>query len=112
MGTWEYEHENIYETRFETITTWPEIEFKNVFKFLGLFPDPLTPELFTEVLEAHSFERLSEGRERGIEDIGSHYRKGISGDWRNYFLDDHKDYFKELYGQFLIDIGYEEDNYW
>ncbi len=112
MGTWEFDHENIYESRFEIITTWPEVEFKKIFEFMGLFPDPLTPELLTEILEAHSFELLSGGREKGIEDVESHYRKGTPGDWKNYLHGTNKEFFKELYGQFLIDLGYEEDMNW
>jgi len=112
MRDWMYDNENIYETRFEILTTWPEVEFKKVFKFLGLFPDPLTPELLTEILEVHSFERLAGGREKGIEDVESHYRKGTSGDWRNYIHGSNKELVKKHYGQLLIDLGYEEDMNW
>lgn len=59
-----------------------------------------------------SFERLSGGRERGQEDVTAHYRKGIAGDWRNYFDEPLKDAFKERYGDLLIAAGYERDNDW
>ena len=35
-------------------------------------------------VEAASFERLSGGRARGQENLGSFFRKGVSGDWANY----------------------------
>jgi len=112
MGDWMYDHGNIYESRFEILTTWPEVEFKNIFKFLGLLPDPLTPELLTEILEANAFARLTGGRKKGIEDVESHYRKGIPGDWRNHLHGSNKEVVKERYGQLLIDLGYEQNMDW
>jgi hypothetical protein len=63
-------------------------------------------------IENQSFERLSGGRARGEEDMDSHYRKGIAGDWRNYFTDPVKDAFKERWGQLLVATGYERDLNW
>jgi hypothetical protein len=40
------------------------------------------------------------------------FRKGIIGDWRNHFLESHKDALKEVAGQILIDLGYENDMDW
>ena len=59
-----------------------------------------------------SFERLSGGRKRGEEDVSAHYRKGIAGDWRNYFTEPLKDRFKEGYGDLLVAAGYERDQDW
>jgi lipopolysaccharide transport system ATP-binding protein len=63
-------------------------------------------------IENQSFERLSGGRERGQEDTGSHYRKGVAGDWRNYFTEPVKDAFKERWGELLVATGYERDLSW
>jgi adenylylsulfate kinase len=43
---------------------------------------------------------------------GDTHRKGIVGDWRNLFTQNHKDYFKEFAGQLLIELGYEKDLNW
>lgn len=40
------------------------------------------------------------------------YRKGAIGDWKNYFTDHHKHVFKELAGNLLIKLGYEQDMSW
>jgi len=64
-----------------------------------------------EAINAHSFERMT-GRKPGEEDTNSHHRKGVSGDWENYFDKQLKDVFKEKYGQILIDTGYEKDFNW
>jgi lipopolysaccharide transport system ATP-binding protein len=63
-------------------------------------------------IENQSFERLSGGRTRGEEDVDSHYRKGIAGDWRNYLTDPVKDAFKERWGELLVATGYEKDLNW
>jgi hypothetical protein len=40
------------------------------------------------------------------------FRKGIIGDWRNHFSAEHKRVFKELAGQILINLGYEQNYDW
>jgi len=59
----------------------------------------------------NSFEKAT-GRKPGQEDISAHLRKGIVGDWRNYFTDTVKSEFKQYYGKLLIDTGYEKDLNW
>jgi lipopolysaccharide transport system ATP-binding protein len=73
---------------------------------------PVSRERFREVVEANQFEKLSAGRQRGTEDVKSHERKGISGDWKNHFTDKVKKEFKEKYGQLLIATGYESSLGW
>jgi len=58
------------------------------------------------------FEQVSGGRQRGEEDVHSHVRKGVSGDWRQYFTAPVKVAFKERFGDVLIACGYEKDNDW
>lgn len=40
------------------------------------------------------------------------FRRGIIGDWKNHFSDEHKDAFKSQAGNYLIDWGYETDWSW
>ncbi|MGH2791071.1 MAG: sulfotransferase domain-containing protein [Actinomycetota bacterium] len=42
----------------------------------------------------------------------STFRRGVIGDWRNHFSDRHKDAFKEVAGEGLIELGYESDHDW
>jgi hypothetical protein len=51
-------------------------------------------------------------RRPGQEDAKSHFRKGIVGDWRNYLKPEHIQRFKELCGQQLIELGYEQNLDW
>ena len=39
-------------------------------------------------------------------------RKGIIGDWKNYFTPRLKDSFKEVAGELLVQLGYESDENW
>lgn len=66
---------------------------------------------FHHVIFYNSFEARS-GRQKGEEDVQSHFRKGIVGDWRNYFTDKIKADFKQRYGDILIATGYEKDYDW
>ena len=63
------------------------------------------------IIERASFQNRA-GRARGEEDVTSHHRKGVAGDWRNYFTDRIKAAFKERFGAVLIDTGYETDAGW
>lgn len=40
------------------------------------------------------------------------FRKGVVGDWRAHFTDEHKRLFKETAGDLLIQLGYEQNNDW
>ena len=69
------------------------------------------PELLKKVVDLNRFESRA-GRRKGDEDIHSHLRKGIVGDWKNYFSDQVKVAFKNKYGKMLIQTGYEKDENW
>lgn len=73
---------------------------------------PVSRERLREVILSSRFERLTTGRERGQEDIMAHARKGIAGDWCNYFSDRVKQAFKTRYGGLLVATGYERDLSW
>ena len=40
------------------------------------------------------------------------FRKGKPGNWREHFTQANKTHFKELTGDLLIRLGYEENNLW
>jgi hypothetical protein len=60
----------------------------------------MPPPVLDELLAAHAFEAVS-GRARGNEDPHSHYRKGIAGDWRNYFDADLEARLRDVVGDLL-----------
>lgn len=69
------------------------------------------PDLVS-ILHKNSFTRLAGGRKRGQENVKSHYRKGVPGDWKNHFSDAHIRQFKDRYNQVLVKLGYETDENW
>lgn len=66
---------------------------------------------FEMLLRSHQFETIAR-KKKGEENVNNHYRKGISGDWKNYFSEDHKVIFKENWGELLLYLGYESNNDW
>ena len=54
---------------------------------------------------AGSFERLSGGRRRGKEVAGSHFRKGVVGDWREHFDEGGDRRFEAAAGPLRKDLG-------
>lgn len=59
------------------------------------------------VVEKNRFKRLSAGRKNGEEDLLSHRRKGVAGDWKNHFTSLVTERFESRYGKLLTTMGYE-----
>ena len=59
-----------------------------------------------------TFEAFSGGRRRGQAEPGHHYYKGVAGEWRTLFRRVHSAAARALYGDWLIDFGYERDLQW
>lgn len=137
MMEWDYSRENILEIKFEEMVTDPYKIFLEVFNFMEMMTDTdaglfsflnyyirdmnpfrnpkmnAIPE-WVALLKLHNyrFTKATKGRKRGVSNESSHYRKGMPGDWRNHFTDEHKAYFKREYNDLLIKLGYEKDNNW
>jgi lipopolysaccharide transport system ATP-binding protein len=72
----------------------------------------LPQPILRHILARHAFEHRAGGRTRGQEDVRHHYRKGVAGDWRNYFTSRVTAEFKARYGDLLIRLGYESSLDW
>lgn len=104
------QNESVLLVRYEDLIALNKVDvFLKLFNHIGI---PITPKQLKNLLEKYSFYRLSGGRTPGEEDILNHYRKGISGDWKNFFKTGHKDAFKNTVGDILLDLGYEENANW
>lgn len=100
---------NYAEVRYEDLLQRPEEEVGRLLRFLGA---DVNEETVKRCIEAGSFEKWSEGRERGEEESSSFYRKGIAGDWKNIFTEDDKRVFKKAAGELLIRLCYERGYDW
>jgi hypothetical protein len=67
----------------------------------------MTEPLLRELLAANSFAALAKGRERGTEDVTSHLRKGVHGDWKNHFTPRVRDAFRGATNDLVEVLGYE-----
>lgn len=57
----------------------------------NMYDFDIPSDLMRNAIEANSFSRLS-NRNKGVMDSKSHKRKGIVGDWKNYFSDELLEY--------------------
>ena len=100
---------NYTEVRYEDLLERPNEEVSRLARFLDA---DTSEKAVQQAVDSASFERLSKGRERGQEDTASFYRKGVAGDWNNYFTERDKEIYKEEAGKLLIRLGYERDLDW
>jgi hypothetical protein len=63
-------------------------------------------------VEAGAFERMSGGRHAGDAVPDAHVRKGVVGDWRNYFTRRDGALFWQLAGDWMRELGYASDGDW
>ena len=61
------------------------------------------------LVAANQFARKAGGRQAGQEDPHSHYRKGVAGDWQNYFTPEHEATFSHEYPDLLQGLGYADE---
>lgn len=65
-------------------------------------------EWFLVELHRYRFAKLTGGRRPGEENVNSHFRKGVAGDWQNHFTPKVKDVFDLRYGETLQRLGYDD----
>lgn len=93
----------VYIMRYENLLTSFCETYADALEFLGL-PHPPENELEL-VREKYSFNSLA-GRDPGKENVQSHYRKGVAGDWKSYFDKDISAVFDREYGRLCDALGY------
>ena len=65
------------------------------------------PDAVARCVESASFEARSGGRERGNDAADSFVRKGVAGEWRQYFTGDDRDRFDQIAGGLTPQLGYD-----
>jgi hypothetical protein len=119
MSRWDYSLPNVLELKMEQLIREPTEYFCRIFNFLALLgegesgsPRKITRNAVAEIVDRYDFAKQSGGRKPGQEDARNHYRKGVPGDWKNHFGDEHKDWFKRNYNDLLLKLGYETSANW
>ncbi len=59
-----------------------------------------------------TMEKYGVSRNSGDADNSNFHRKGIAGDWKNYFSRESCELFDKLEGEVLIELGYENNKNW
>ena len=102
---------NIFIIKYEDLLGNANLQMKNLIDYHFNFDNENVDERIKEVVFKYSFENQTK-RHSGVEDKSNFLRKGIAGDWKNYFNEEAKDVFKKYGGSMLIQLGYEENNEW
>lgn len=66
----------------------------------------LPDKVLAALVEDHSFESLSGGRQKGEENKKDHLRKGVAGDWKNHFDEEALAHFDAVAGDLVDVLGY------
>jgi len=97
------DHPHVLPLRFEELAG-PETEV-SVRKIIRYYAGKVDNNLDQEDLVQKTFANINPQK--------SHtFRKGAQGSWRNSFSHQHKDLFKSVAGDLLIELGYEKDHNW
>lgn len=94
--------------RFEAMKSDLASQLRTLFRTFGVED---LQALADECAQQTTFRKMS-GREAGVADPLAKARKGIIGDWRNYFTREDGKRFEELAGRGLVALGYERDGRW
>ncbi len=95
--------------RYEDLRSDPEKVLQEVASHFGI---DSSPDLISDLIKRYALDQSQGEGDEEIRRLGSVVRKGIIGDWANYFSSDLKMLYKQKIGQFLIDYGYEADLDW
>lgn len=101
--------EKCVQVKYEDLLQAPVEHVQRLLSFLDVSDEE---DLISSMIEENSFEKMSGGRQRGDDDPNSFFRKGLAGDWKNYFTERDKQIFKNQAGDALIRLGYETDLDW
>ena len=94
--------------RYEDLNRDAGATLSRIFRAWGI---DMEPAVIAQSVEAFSFEHMA-GRKKGDEDSRSFFRKGIIGDWHEKFSEADKRSFKQVAGDLLVELGYENDQSW
>lgn len=96
--------ERYLEVRYERLLDSSREEAGRVYRFLGVDADA---GLIDQIIERTSFKSLSGGRDPGQVNNASHFRKGVSGAWRDELDESSVRTFEQLAGELMDTLGYE-----
>jgi len=109
MLQWDYDDPAFLELKYEDVIADEFSHFKTLFNHYGFHEDAVEAGL--DVAEYYSFQNVS-GRGFGEVEEESHLRSGRTSQWEEHYDDELKAKFKELAGNAVVQLGYEESADW
>ena len=109
MAEWDYQNPDMMELRYEELLVDDGPIYRRLFRHYGFHDEAV--DLGVRIARQSGFEARAK-RQVGTVQEKSVMRSGKPGQWRDYFTDDVKNRFKELAGNVLITLGYENNNDW
>lgn len=106
MRDWNFNDARFYNMRFEDMYASEEQTIKHTKVMVSALNMILTDKEVEDVCGRYTFENLAGGRKKGVEDQGHHFRKGVSGDWKNHWNSELDAVFMERYGDLVKAYGY------
>ena len=88
--------------RYEDLKSDPISVVASIFQFLGI---PTSTEQIMNIVDRNNFTKKKKGE-------NSFFRKGVAGDWKNFFTPKDIAITKRLTKDVLIQLGYEKDQSW
>ncbi len=93
--------------KYEDVNKDPVSELKKILRFIGADIDEDLVEKTVALMSFKNQQKLEKDKQGG-----KFYRKGIIGDWKNHFDENHKETFRSIAGDTLMALGYEKDMNW
>jgi hypothetical protein len=131
---WNYNYNNILETRFEILTNSSIEEFERIFTFLDILKNDNPTSQFVyqynrilkrlninaliykvenysskqlrKTLQDLSFDNLKNENNKNLGNTSSHYRKGVSQDWKNHLTKEQEQKIIEYFPGILQKLDY------
>jgi len=91
--------------RYEDFAADNQTFLADLFAYLEI---PMPSGELDALVNRRGFSRKTRGRQQGEEKVGSHYRKGVGGDWINHFDEATVSHFRSVTGDLIDVLGYEE----
>lgn len=91
--------------RYESLNLDPHGFIDDLFNHLEI---PMSSSARGQLCERHAWDKLSGGREKGEQDVHSHYRKAKTGDWKDFFTVTALSHFKKVTNDLVSVLEYED----
>lgn len=109
MAQWDYHDPRVFEIRYEDLMRDGEEVFRRLFAHYGLAPEAVEAGL--DIARRNSFEARARRRPGEVQE-GSVLRSGRPGQWREHFTPAVAARFREVTGDLLVRLGYEDGDAW